>query len=515
MAEQAPTTTQRPSKRNAKNPRFLSVRGILFRLGAVAVGLLVVVCLELALGLVLPNRAAEQPDPFAGFDSIRPLFVLNDAKNRYEIARSRYEFFRPDSFSAEKSADGFRIFCLGGSTVQGRPYAIETSFTTWLRLALEAAEPGVDWEVVNCGGVSYASYRLVPILKETLGYEPDMIILCTGHNEFLEDRSYDHIKQLPEIVFRAGEFVSRLNTYALIRSALGRNTTQTKQESPPGRPILESETQAMLDYEGGLAQYHRDEKWRTDVVRHYRHSVQTMIELCQEAEVPLLLINPVENLRGTPPFKSEHRDDLTVEDRHRWESLWRQASKVFGTDQRRALELWQKAAEIDDQYAGLHYTLGQCYDTLGMIDEARQEYLLAKELDICPLRMIEPLHETLLDCARSSGTPLVDARQLIEIRSHDSIPGDEWFIDHVHPTIRGHQLIANELAAAVIEMESIEPKNGWEQARDEAYRRHYDSLDTLYFHQGMQRRKNLRRWAQGRSDATLPKPQAKKHRGDR
>ena len=85
-------------------------------------------------------------------------------------------------------------YCLGGSTVQGRPYAIETSFTTWLELNLRTADPRYQWEVVNCGGVSYASYRLVPILRELLAYEPDLFIICTGHNEFLEDRTYASVK---------------------------------------------------------------------------------------------------------------------------------------------------------------------------------------------------------------------------------------------------------------------------------------------------------------------------------
>ena len=47
--------------------------------------------------------------------------------------------------------------------------------------------------MINCGGVSYASYRLGPILDEVLGYEPDLIMLYTGHNEFLEARTYPRL----------------------------------------------------------------------------------------------------------------------------------------------------------------------------------------------------------------------------------------------------------------------------------------------------------------------------------
>ena len=80
----------------------------------------------------------------------------------------------------------------------GRPYTVETAFSSWLQLFLQYADPSKKWEVVNCGGVSYASYRLVPILEEVLeNYTPDLVILYTGQNEFLEDRTYAHLKNLP------------------------------------------------------------------------------------------------------------------------------------------------------------------------------------------------------------------------------------------------------------------------------------------------------------------------------
>ena len=143
------------------------------------------------------GRPEELGDPFVGFRGSRPLFVRRDDQDRYVLDPDRETFFRPESFAAHKGAREFRIFCLGGSTVQGRPYAIETSFTTWLELSLQAAAPDRQWEVVNCGGVSYASYRLAPILSEILNYQPDLIIVYTGHNEFLEERTYGAIKARP------------------------------------------------------------------------------------------------------------------------------------------------------------------------------------------------------------------------------------------------------------------------------------------------------------------------------
>ena len=147
-----------------------------FRLVAIALGLSPLLIGELVFCFLGLGRPTDIDDPFVGFSAVHPLFALNSQTGRYEIAPSRLEHFCADSFAAKKPANEFRIFVLGDSTVQGRPWTIETSFTKWLELSLNAAEPRRTWRVVNCGGVSYASYRLVPILQEVLAYQPDLII---------------------------------------------------------------------------------------------------------------------------------------------------------------------------------------------------------------------------------------------------------------------------------------------------------------------------------------------------
>ena len=113
--------------------------------------------------------------------------------------------------------------------------------------------------MVNCGGISYASYRLVPILEEVLGYEPDLIILYTGHNEFLEDRTFDHIAGRGRLVNASLEAASRLRTFTLLREGYLRLHGMSSSDPPESRPILPTEVEALLDYRGGLEAYHRDD----------------------------------------------------------------------------------------------------------------------------------------------------------------------------------------------------------------------------------------------------------------
>ncbi|MBX6312373.1 MAG: tetratricopeptide repeat protein, partial [Isosphaeraceae bacterium] len=476
-------------------------RGVLFRVLAIALGLAPFLVCEAALRVLGIGEPDPRDDPFVGFAAIRPLFELDPSGTRYETSPARRLYFRPQSFPAVKAPNAFRIFCLGGSTVQGRPYAVETSFTTWLALSLKAADLARDWQVVNCGGISYASYRLVPILEEVLRYQPDLIILYTGHNEFLEDRTYSHFKRLPGAVRWAVGAASDSRTFRVLRSGaerlgwVGRPSRQINQD----RPILRAEVDALLDYRGGLEWYHRDDRWRQGVIDHYELNLRRMIALCRRAGVPVMLANPVVNLE-TPPFKSEHRPGLTSEELARFNALWEAARARYSKSLPAAVALLRQALAIDDQHAGLWYTFGRCAQELGQLDEARDALERARDLDICPLRTLGPMNRIVLNVARDTGTPLVDIVRLFADRSEGGITGDDWLVDHVHPSIPGHQLIAEAMYRVMVRQGWAPPPGpSWAAERDRLYAAHLASLDTLYYLKGQQRLRNLENWARGRS----------------
>ncbi|MEO6808707.1 MAG: tetratricopeptide repeat protein [Isosphaeraceae bacterium] len=471
-----------------------SWRGVWFRVAAVVLGLAPLIVAEALLSALGWGQPDLHDDPFVGFSAVRPLFVLDSTRTRYETATSRLTYFRRVSFPARKPLGEFRIFCLGGSTVQGRPFSIETSFTTWLELGLNAADPSRHWRVINCGGVSYASYREVPIIEEILHYQPDLIILCTGHNEFLEDRTYQQIKRIPDVLRRPLELAAEMRTFHVLNSGI-QSFFQDQRE--PDRPILGSEVDTLLDYRGGLASYHRDEHWRRNVIDHFAFNLRRMVELGRAAGVPTLLVNPVVNL-DTPPFKSEHRAGLTDLERRQFDALRHKAARQFGGDPEETIRLLRQALDIDDQHAGLHYDLAKCAQQQGRIVEARAEFLRAKELDVCPLRILEPMSQAILEVADATDSPLVDLVPVFERRSQGGILGYDWLVDHVHPSIKGHRLIASVLIEAMTRQGFVQPVPGWTAERERRERDHLNSLDDFYYLLGQKRLTGLRLWASGR-----------------
>lgn len=478
-------------------------RGLAFRALAVLLGLAPLVACEAVLRTLDWQRPDVHDDPFVGFSAVHPLFVLDPSGTRYEIPPAHYKFFGPESFDAIKPPGEFRIFCLGGSTVLGRPFAKETSYTTWLELSLRAADPSHPWRVVNCGGVSYASYRLVEILREVLGRQPDLILIDMGHNEFLEDRTYEHLKRVPRPVRLPLEWASRLRTFSLLRAAVHALSGPPARPADRGKPVLGPEVEARLDYQGGLDSYHFDPTWWRDVIDHFEFNLRRMVGMARAARVPMILINPVYNL-DTPPFKSEHRPDLSAADRRRFEETWDEARRHFRDDLPGAIALLEQAVAIDGQHAGIHYALAKCYQQAGRLEEARASFMEAKEHDFCPLRILEPMDRAILDVGRETGTPVVDLVRVFSERSQGGIMGDDWLVDHVHPSIKGHQLVARVLLDEMTREGFLRPRPGWEAERDRLYQAQLASLDDLYYLMGQKHLGNLRLWAQGRGNRVRP-----------
>jgi hypothetical protein len=112
------------------------------------------------------------------------------------------------------------------------------------------------------------------------------------------------------------------------------------------------------------------------------------------------------------------------------------------------------------------------------------------------LRIITPLEQSLARIAAETGAPLVDAASLLAARSPDNIPGFDWYVDHVHPTIGGHQLIARALAAQMRDSGILARSAIWPEAkRLETYARHLEGLSPAYFADGQRRVDWLENWA--------------------
>ena len=107
-----------------------------------------------------------------------------------------------------------------------------------------------------------------------------------------------------------------------------------------------------------------------------------------------------------------------------------------------ALAALDQTLAIDDRHAAVHYLRGRVLWQLQRFNEAREAFIRAKEEDVCPLRAPQAVVETVKDMAVRRGVPVVDFAKMIDDLAEHHVPGDDWFLDHVHPTIEGNYRLA-------------------------------------------------------------------------
>jgi len=449
-------------------PRRLALwQALLLPIAAIVI---FVFLLEGSLALFGIKPALTTEDPFVGFASNVPLFVprpsLGGGKQMV-TADNKLNFFNQQSFPLKKSPDTYRIFCLGGSTTYGRPYTDATSFAGWLRALLPQADGSKNWETINAGGISYASYRVAHLMEELIHYQPDLFIIYTGHNEFLEERTYGQIRNIPPIVRSTVSLLARTRTWSAMTSALQRLglSPKTKQNK---RDQLAVEVAAKLDRSRGPELYRRDDALQKNILKHYRISLERMVALARSAGAEVVFVTPAANLKDCSPFKSEHTQGLDQVSLRQSEQMLTQANLAIRQENwNEALGILDSAVNLDPRYAELHYRRGKTLLALGRFKEAETALRLARDEDVCPLRALSPMRQIVTDISKEQGVGLVDYVGLLEKRMLQKkgfpIPGEEFFFDHVHPTIEGHKILALALIQVMIDRGLVQPGTNWSE----------------------------------------------------
>ena len=405
-----------------------------------------------------------EDDPYLGFASYSPLFVeaQDDAGNAIRrTAESKLKLFQPQEFPEVKPSRTTRIFCLGGSTTYGRPYTDATSFCGWLREILNEAEPSRSWEVINAGGVSYASYRVALLMEELIRYQPDLFVLYTGHNEFLERRTYREIVETPAMMRDLGMIASRTRTYVVVKQLIDLARAEQITRNRPAE-ILPEEVETLLENSVGPSDYQRNDEQQRRTIDHFRFNLNRIADIAESAGATLLLVVPASNLRESAPFKSEHRSGLSVEDLKQWRRFDRQAREMVGRDNLEArLAHLDKAIRIDERYADTHFQRARTLWQLERYSEAREAYVRARDEDVCPLRALTEMEEIAYQTAIRRRLPVVDfCRQTADLSEHGT-PGRNLFLDHVHPTIEGHGRLAQAIHDRLREIGIVRPQEDW------------------------------------------------------
>lgn len=413
-------------------------------------------------------------DSSVGFIPQNPLFVKRSSQNGQQYwttADNKKRYFNTQKFSSSKSPGTLRIFCMGGSTTYGRPFDDRTSFCGWLRAYLQALYPTKLSEVINAGGISYASHRVVLLMEEIVRYDPDLFIVYTGHNEFLENVTYSKVKTTPPWILAFDNLLNKTRVYSVLKRLVESLIYGRIEASGSGifRTSLPEQVDALLDRSIGPDAYHRNLEWRRQVSSDFRENLRRMAEISEAVHAQLVFVVPASNLKDNSPFKSEPDTTLSAQQMQNRSRYLGQAQRAaqdgywFG-----ALSNLRKAERIDPVNADIQYHLGQIYFAAGDFKNAKLAFQRSIDEDVCPLRALSSITDLVNEVAAEMKIPVVDFRAILEFDSYQidghNILGDGYFYDHVHPRITAHQKLAIALLHRMNDMGILVPTSSWSKS---------------------------------------------------
>jgi tetratricopeptide (TPR) repeat protein len=366
-------------------------------------------------------------------------------KSRY-FTRVRFNpMTSMDHFPIEKEDGTYRIFCLGASTTAGYPYGYIGSFSTFLQGRLSSIFPDRRIEVINLGLTATNSFTTLDFARELVPYEPDLLIVYDGHNEFYGALGLASNESAGQYRWVTRLYLQLVHSRVFL---LARDLFVELMSAPGSGDSAETGTMMERLSRGQEVRYGSDLYHRTRDA--FRENILELIDLCKENGIALMLSTQVSNLRNQPPFISRAAESISVEAQMQCDSLAGEAETLMAaSDPQGAADLLARVVAIDSTGATPQFLLARNLDTLGRYREAERFYVRARDYDMLRFRMSSDFNHMLAQACAERGAIFVDMEQSFRAASPDSIIGHSLMLEHVHPNVAGYFLMGREYARAM------------------------------------------------------------------
>jgi tetratricopeptide (TPR) repeat protein len=303
-----------------------------------------------------------------------------------------------DCFDIQKKTNSFRVFVLGESSAEGFPYSPMGSFSRYIRRRLELVYPNTEIEVVNIGMTGVNSYALLDLLPGILDQKPDLILIYTGHNEYYGALGIGSVQSFgsSRILIKLMLYLNNFRITQLVRSSIiwiSSLFTSNNNESSGTLMSRMAKDKCILFnsevFNAGLQQFNEN--------------FSNILNMIREKGVPVIMGKLVCNLKDQKPFISV---DIPGN---------KNADRVY--------------EEARDEL------------TKKNITKADSLFRLAKDLDALRFRAPEKINEIIDDLGKEFHVATVPIDSIFNFASPDGIVGDNLIVDHLHPNVKGYQLI--------------------------------------------------------------------------
>lgn len=357
-----------------------------------------------------------------------------------------------------KQPGTFRVFMIGESTVQGFPYPPNLCSPSFLQRYLQQRVGGSKRvEVLNMGVTAIASYPLRFMTREALKYDPDMLVIYAGHNEYFGAfgvASTQGVGTRPWQMAAALWFRSTGLYQAMLRGLAQLPSDEQVKTQGERRGLMQ-----MMSAREKIAP---SAPLRKRAEASLRANLVNCVDQAAGAKVPVVLCTLTANTRDLQPVRSI---DGTAEQEKQIAALMttcRESASSATEEQRRiALALEKQVPES----ANLQFVLGRMAEHDRDTTSAQEKYELARDCDAMPWRATRAINDVIRDVAMRAGAALCDVHEAFRIES-DGMPGWRLFVDHLHPSLEGQALMAWMIAETISGTGKVPPATqppNWQQ----------------------------------------------------
>ena len=375
--------------------------------------------------------------------------LLTRYRNWPDLAKDPARSLDRIACAVAKPAGTLRVVVVGESTAAGFPFAPHFSFARVLEARLRRDHPGRAIEVVEFERAADPSAAVAATAREAMACAPDLLVICSGHNEYQASYIDDLRDGFGGTLQRT---VGRLRIAGLLRPP--------RAAGPDDPAALDLAARAGGGLVGAGPFLGPDEFARG--VARFRENLEAMVATARAGGAKALLMTQASNLSRFAPCYSFHSRPLLPAvaknyDHHLSELLRFARSEPWSEQSR---QLSQALTAQDPDVALRSYVEGLRLEANGRSEEAARAFERALELDGYPNRARAALNDAIRFVAREQDAALVDVVAAFQRATQLAAPGDDLFLDHCHPTLEATFAVADALLPEVERALGLSPPAG-------------------------------------------------------
>jgi hypothetical protein len=328
------------------------------------------------------------------------------------------------------------IVVIGGSSALGVPYEGWISVGEIVGRELGRAIPGRRFRVEVLAEKG-ATLEAMHLKLARLTHRPDVLIIYSGHNEFVTRFSWLH-----RASYYPDELESGRHWAALWRLGRGSPLFRLVQENLEKQRVGLIPTRALGPRETLVGRPVCSHEETAAIVADFRRRLGAIVAGCERIGCLPVLIIPPGNEAWDP--NQSYADAATRRDER--EALFRRMTVIRAAeaaDAAGAIAAYRAVVAGQPTLAEAHYRLARLLDAAGSSAPARRHYRLARDHDGLPMRCTTPLEDAYrLVAAQAPGAVLIDGPAVLAARAPRGILAAGLFHDNVHPTLAVHVALA-------------------------------------------------------------------------